>query len=98
MAKLGKMKKGMAKSRKRVFCHIWKHKLEEANNSDLTDSYDDEDDESSHFQFAFQQVHATAPIQELDMKNIIILLDNESTMDLFCNKAICYRSVQHNEP
>jgi hypothetical protein len=59
--------------------------LEEANDSNLTDSDDEEDDETSHFQFAFQQVHATLP-SKLDMKNII-LLDNESTMDLFCNRA-----------
>jgi hypothetical protein len=64
LAKLGKMKKEW-KKQKKSFITL---------KSDLTDLDDEEDGEESHFQFSFQQVHATLP-SKLDMKNII-LLDN----------------------
>jgi hypothetical protein len=87
LAKLGKMKKEW-KKQKKSFATL-EAQLEEANDSDLTDSDNEEDGEAYHFQVSFQQVHATLP-SKLDMKNVI-LFDNESTMDLFCNKAFTTR-------
>jgi hypothetical protein len=71
------------KKQKKSFAAL-EAQLEEANDSDLTDS-DKEEDEQSHFQFLFQQVHSTT-ISNMKMKEVI-LLDNEFTMDLFCNQA-----------
>jgi hypothetical protein len=73
----------MGKTKEKL-CHS-EAQLEETNDSDLTDSDNEEDGEAPHFEFSFQQVHTTLPYK-VDMRNAI-LLDNESTMDLFCNQA-----------
>jgi hypothetical protein len=68
------------------------------NESDLSDS-DDEDDEQSHFQmnYAFHQdfeqrnidilFKKRGPKLNLALRNIV-LLDSQSTMDLFCNPQL----------
>ena len=92
LAELGKMKKQW-KKQKKMFTTL-ETQLEEREDSDLSDSDDDDEEEQSHFQFAFtqsytmgdklSQVHSTL-VGKLDMRSVI-LLDNESTMDLFCDK------------
>jgi Reverse transcriptase (RNA-dependent DNA polymerase) len=63
-------------------------RLEEEANSDITESDDEEaEQEQAHFQFAFHTRHIfhSMKLQDINMKDVI-LLDNESTTDLFCNK------------
>jgi hypothetical protein len=78
------------KKQKKTFATL-QTQLEEQADSDITDS-EDGDDAQSHFQqHVFLNKHAQVHnnVQKdhtLNMQNVI-LLDNESTMDLFCNES-----------
>lgn len=86
LAQLQKMKKTLKKQRK-SFATLEARLEEDSDDSDITDS-DQDGTEHSHFQFSFVTEHVHHNIftgKPIDMRNVI-LLDNESTMDLFCNK------------
>ena len=78
-------------------------KEDQAENSDLSGS--DEEEADSHFQFQFTQVKSEfePPIanlfkqahgikMELPLRDVI-LLDSQSTMDLFCNRALVTKII-----
>ena len=76
------------KKQKKTFATL-QTQLEEQADSDITDSEDSDDVQSHSQQLVFlnkhAQVHNNVQIDHtLNMRNVI-LLDNESTMDLFCN-------------
>ncbi|MGL5937017.1 MAG: hypothetical protein ACRCZI_15505, partial [Cetobacterium sp.] len=90
LEKVRKMQKEW-KKQKKSFATLEAQLEEDANQSDLTDS-DDEEGETSHFQHhTFLTKHAQIHNTMLDDRKLnmrqVILLDNESTMDLFCNKC-----------
>lgn len=76
------------KKQKKSFATLEAQLEEEANASDITDS--DDEEETSHFQhhtLITQRIHNTMLDKDICMRNVI-LLDNESTMDLFCNRQL----------
>jgi hypothetical protein len=86
------MKKSLKKQQK-TFATLEARLEKEANESDITDS-DEETTEQSHFQFTQHIYHSTT--SELNLGNVI-LLDNELTMDLFCNKRFLKNITKTSE-
>ena len=105
ISKLEKQIKSMKK--KFITVNTQLQSLQEAA-SDMSDSDDDEsEEEASHFQFQFmqvepefepriamllKQVHIASKLK-IDLQEVI-LLDSQSTMDLFCNPAFVEKTMR----